>query len=70
MSEQFILVQITDCHLFADESGMHHGVNVYQNLINVLNKIKQLEQVDVIVFTGDLTQDHSCLLYTSPSPRD
>lgn len=59
MSEQFTLVQITDCHLFADKFGLHHQVNVYQNLINVLNNIKKLSQVDVIVFTGDLTQDHS-----------
>lgn len=59
MSKPFILVQITDCHLFADKFGTHYGVNVYQNLIAILNNIKQLPHVDLIVFTGDLSQDHS-----------
>lgn len=59
MSEEFILIQISDSHLFADKSGLHHNTNVYQNLTKVLNEIKQLAHVDAIVFTGDLTQDHS-----------
>ncbi len=63
MSEEFIVVQISDSHLFADRSGLHHNTNVYQNLVKVLHKIKQLPQVDIIVFTGDLTQDHTNASY-------
>lgn len=63
MSESFTLVQISDSHLFADKLGLHHQTNVYQNLISILIKIKQLPHVDVIVFTGDLTQDHSKASY-------
>lgn len=59
MTKEFILVQISDCHLFANPTGLHHQANVYQNLLNVLNRVKQLAQVDAIVFTGDLTQDHT-----------
>lgn len=59
MSPNFIVAQISDSHLFSEVNGLHHGSNVYKNLIKVLMHIKQLPQVDVIVFTGDLTQDHS-----------
>ena len=59
MSKKFILIQISDSHLFAESSGLHHNSNVYQNLSQVLTRIKQLPHVDAIVFTGDLTQDHS-----------
>ncbi len=59
MTVELIVAQITDCHLFSHSAGLHHGCNVYSNLVNVLQRIKQLDRVDVIVFTGDLTQDHS-----------
>lgn len=38
---------------------MHYGVNVYLNLCNVLEQIKKDPTIEFIVFTGDLTQDHS-----------
>ena len=63
MSKKFILAQISDSHLFAECDGRHHGVNVYHNLLKVLSAIKQQPEVDVIVFTGDLTQDHSAQSY-------
>lgn len=56
--EKFIIAQISDSHLFADKAGLHHGANVYQNLIKCLKKVKHINP-DVIIFTGDLTQDHS-----------
>ncbi|MEW6990760.1 metallophosphoesterase [Colwelliaceae bacterium 6441] len=56
-------VQISDCHLYADKNTRHHGVNVFDNLRNVLKKIKQLTDIDFIIFTGDLTQDHSDASY-------
>lgn len=59
----YTIAQISDCHLFSQKGGMHYGANVYQNLLNVLQKIKTQHQVQAIVFTGDITQDHSEVSY-------
>lgn len=59
MPDNYTLAQISDCHLFADKESLHHGANVYQNLCRVLKHIKAENVADAIVFTGDLTQDHS-----------
>ncbi len=59
MAKKFTLAQISDSHLFADSNGLHHQANVYQNLKNVLLAIKKQPSIDAIIFTGDLTQDHS-----------
>lgn len=53
------IVQISDSHLFADKSAKHFGANVYNNLLNVLLDISSLNEVDAVIFTGDLTQDHT-----------
>lgn len=63
MSNQLKIAQISDTHLFGNKKALHCGANVYQNLINVLSHIKSIEQPDFIVFTGDLTQDHSDASY-------
>ena len=51
--------QFSDCHLFADKKKSHHGVNVYQSLSKVLEKLRAESALDFIIFTGDLTQDHT-----------
>ncbi|WP_206483745.1 metallophosphoesterase [Thalassotalea sp. G2M2-11] len=58
-STQVIFAQISDSHLYAKKSALHHGANVYQNLCDVLIDIAQQADIQFIVFTGDLTQDHS-----------
>jgi len=63
LSAEFTLAQISDCHLFSQTNGMHYGANVYQNLVNVLQMIKTQYQVQAIIFTGDITQDHSEISY-------
>lgn len=55
--------QISDCHLYADKSASHYGANVYQNLCQVLTEITSDTRFKFIVFTGDLTQDHSAQSY-------
>ncbi|NQZ24044.1 MAG: metallophosphoesterase [Colwellia sp.] len=60
---EFTIAQISDCHLFSKKDGLHYGANVYQNLVSVLQTIKTQFQVQVIVFTGDITQDHSEVSY-------
>lgn len=52
------LIQFSDCHLFAKPESLHVGSPVYQNLSNTLKDIAE-QQADLIVFTGDLTQDHT-----------
>ena len=54
-----VIAQISDSHLFADPAGLHCGVNVYQNLLAVLFELKNNSKISHIIFTGDLTQDHS-----------
>jgi len=56
---ELVIAQYSDSHLFADVNGLHCGTNVYQNLIKVLTNIVHNDAIDVVIFTGDLTQDHS-----------
>jgi len=58
-SKPVTLAQISDSHLFANPDGLHHGHNVLANLKNILLSIGNNPQIDYVVFTGDLTQDHS-----------
>lgn len=55
----FHIAQFSDCHLFATIEGVHYGANVYQNLCLILNDIAHNPTLDIAIFTGDLTQDHS-----------
>jgi len=59
INKPLVVAQFSDCHLFSDTSALHLGANVWQNLAQVLASIAKKTEVDVIVFTGDLTQDHS-----------
>ncbi len=63
MSQTFTIAQISDSHLFSDPAKFHHGANVYQNLLLVLIELSSFEQLDAIIFTGDLTQDHTSASY-------
>ncbi|MDN3653396.1 metallophosphoesterase [Thalassotalea ponticola] len=57
------IVQFSDCHLYADQQAQHFGANVYRNLERILQRIRQLGDLDAVIFTGDLSQDHSALSY-------
>ena len=64
MSDEFsntdlTIAQFSDCHLFADTNALHHGANVYQNLTLVLADLAKDKTLHAIIFTGDLSQDHS-----------
>ncbi|GLX79575.1 3',5'-cyclic adenosine monophosphate phosphodiesterase CpdA [Thalassotalea insulae] len=56
-------VQISDCHLYQDKEAMHYDANVYHNLCRVLEDIRANKHLSCIIFTGDLSQDHSELSY-------
>lgn len=54
------ILQITDTHLFAGEHETLLGINTYRSYHAVLDAIRaQRRDVDLIVATGDLAQDHS-----------
>jgi len=59
----YTFAQISDSHLYASKDHKHHGANVYQNLLAVLSDIKNNPEIDAIVFTGDLTHDHTSASY-------
>ncbi len=59
----FIIAQFSDCHLFSDKEAKHFGAKVWKNLLLVLADLAKRDNIDCIVFTGDLTQDHSELSY-------
>ncbi|WP_371376965.1 metallophosphoesterase [Thalassotalea aquiviva] len=57
------IAQISDCHLYGNKGAIHHGQNVYQNLVNVFIYLSKVEDLSAIIFTGDLSQDHSVASY-------
>lgn len=55
--------QITDMHLFAGADGTLLGVNTNDSLTQVLDLAKQNQDPDIVLLTGDLTQDYSIAAY-------
>ena len=54
------IVQLSDCHLFADESGKLLGLNTQFSLDKVLELVRREQpNPDLILATGDLSQDAS-----------
>jgi 3',5'-cyclic-AMP phosphodiesterase len=51
------LVQITDCHLFKDDAGKLLGLQTAFSLNAVLDDIATLPAQDLLLATGDLSQD-------------
>ncbi|AAZ26872.1 metallophosphoesterase [Colwellia psychrerythraea] len=58
-NQPITFAQITDSHLFSSVDGLHHGHNVLANLKKVLLSICDNPSIKYIIFTGDLTQDHT-----------
>ncbi len=54
------IVQISDPHLYENDSRLLHGINTYQSLRDVLMSIVGEEYpLDCLIVTGDLVQDES-----------
>lgn len=52
------LVQLSDSHLFADVDGSLLGMNTYDSLQRVIDKVLvEQPRVDLLLATGDLSQD-------------
>lgn len=64
------VIQLSDCHLFADTEGTLLGLNTQFSLDCVLELIhKEQAGADLIVATGDLSQDASWQSYQRLSER-
>lgn len=58
--EALRVIQVTDSHLFAEEDGRLLGMNTRRSLHMVLDLIREREPAyDILLATGDLSQDHS-----------
>lgn len=52
------LVQLSDSHLFADADGSLLGMNTHDSLQRVIERVlAEQERVDLVLATGDLSQD-------------
>lgn len=58
MALSHYIAQISDTHLFGDKNRKINGANSYSNLKHVLENISKLiEKPELIVLSGDLSQD-------------
>ncbi|WP_164084647.1 metallophosphoesterase family protein [Alteromonas flava] len=63
MSDTYRLIQISDCHLFADRDKVgYQGINPYRSLQQVLIKLRTLEP-DCVLLSGDISGDESAASY-------
>ncbi len=60
----FKIVQISDSHLFAETQGKLLGLNTEESLLLVLDLLRtESESMDVVLATGDISQDGSLSSY-------
>lgn len=52
------IVQITDCHLFADKDSGLYGLNSFHCLTEIVDHVRQ-RPVDLVLATGDLVHDET-----------
>jgi 3',5'-cyclic-AMP phosphodiesterase len=53
------VAQITDTHIFADDNQEFFGINTTKSLISVVSLLKSQPPVDLLLLTGDLSQDET-----------
>jgi len=57
-----LIAQVTDCHLPADPRQQYRGINPYENLKTLLQKVKRMKP-DLLLASGDLSEDGSKASY-------
>lgn len=63
-ASSMLIAQITDTHLFAEVEPSVFGVQTYNSLLTVVEKLRTLQpQPDILLLTGDLSQDESSQSY-------
>ena len=64
LTQPIRVVQVSDCHLFADTEGKLLGLNTQFSLDQVLELVaREQPDIDLILATGDLSQDASLAAY-------
>ena len=59
-----LLVQLSDSHLFAEEDGKLLGMDTCDSLAKVIERVQtEQPQIDLILASGDLSQDGSLASY-------
>ncbi|MBD1912405.1 MULTISPECIES: 3',5'-cyclic-AMP phosphodiesterase [unclassified Leptolyngbya] len=59
-SNSLLIAQLTDTHLFADESSAMMGIQSAASLQAVADQVRSLpRQPDIVLLTGDLSQDET-----------
>ncbi len=59
-----LLVQLSDSHLFAEEDGKLLGMDTRDSLAKVIERVQtEQPQIDLILASGDLSQDGSLASY-------
>lgn len=63
-NDSYRLIQITDSHLFVDESTELVGMNCQEGFTDVVDLVKEHESdIDAVLCTGDIAQDASIEAY-------
>ncbi len=62
MRSSTLIAQVTDCHLPADPQQNYRGINPYETLRALMQKVKELCP-DLLLATGDLSEDGSVVSY-------
>ena len=62
MTDSILIAQVTDCHLPADPQQEYRGINPYENLRVMLQKVRLLNP-DLLLASGDLSEDGSRASY-------
>jgi len=57
------IVQLTDCHVSADDGALYRGINPRRSLEALLTEVKTFSP-DLVIATGDLAEDASAVAYT------
>ena len=60
-----IIAQLTDMHLFADENQELLGLLTVQSFQAVIKQLQRVRQLDLLLLTGDLSQDGTPESYES-----
>ena len=60
---QKIVLQLSDCHLFADKHQFWHGICPYDTLSRLIEVLKKSIQPDLLLLTGDIADQGDLMAY-------
>lgn len=63
MESPLRIIQISDIHMFADKGSSLMGVDTSDSFAAVIDLLKNEKKIDIIILSGDLSQDGSKVSY-------